>query len=76
MMTKIMTKSEIMSRTIYQIKCVAEGQPERHILISSAEMDCIKIALEHMAMLDDDEYGSVNPSQFILNQLFGMEKNV
>lgn len=64
-----------MNKSVYQIKYVAEGQPERHILLSSAEMDCIRISLEHMAMLEDSEYGSVNPSQFILNQLFRMEKN-
>ena len=64
-----------MTKAIYQIKRVSEDGTSKHILLSAAEMHCIEVALEQLAMLEDSEYGSVNPSQFILNQLLRMNGN-
>ena len=64
-----------MSKAIYQVRRISEDGTGRHILLSAAEMHCIEVALEQLAMLEDSEYGSVNPSAFILKQLLWMNKN-
>ena len=64
-----------MNKAIYQIRRVAEDGTSKHILLSDAEMRCIEVALEQLATLSDAEFGTVNPSAFILKQLLGMNKN-
>jgi len=60
---------------IYQVRRVAEDGTSRFVLLSAAEMHCIEVALEQLATLSDAEFGTVNPSQFILNQLLRLNKN-
>jgi hypothetical protein len=64
-----------MSKAIYQVRRVAEDGTSRFVLLSEAEMHCIEVALEQLATLSDAEFGTVNPSAFILKQLLGMNKN-
>jgi len=64
-----------MTKAIYQIRRVSEDGTSKHILLSAAEMHCIEVALEQLATLSDAEFGTVNPSAFILKQLLGMNKN-
>jgi hypothetical protein len=65
-----------MSKAIYQVRRVAEDGTSKHILLSDAEMHCIEVALEQLATLSDAEFGTVNPSQFVLNQLLRLNENV
>jgi len=60
---------------IYQVRRVAEDGTSRFVLLSDAEMHCIEVALEQLATLSDAEFGTVNPSQFILNQILRLNKN-
>ena len=60
---------------IYQVRRVAEDGTSRFVLLSEAEVNCIEVALEQLATLSDAEFGTVNPSQFILNQLMRLNKN-
>ena len=60
---------------IYQVRRVAEDGTSRFVLLSDAEMHCIEVSLEQLATLSDAEFGTVNPSQFILNQLLRLNKN-
>jgi hypothetical protein len=64
-----------MTKAIYQVRRISENGTGRHILLSEAEMDCIEVALEQLATLSDAEFGTVNPSAFILKQLLWMNKN-
>ena len=60
---------------IYQVRRVAEDGTSRFVLLSEAEVNCIEVALEQLATLSDAEFGTVNPSQFILNQIMKLNKN-
>jgi len=64
-----------MNKAIFQIRRVAEDGTSRFVLLSEAEVNCIEVALEQLATLSDAEFGTVNPSQFILNQLMRLNKN-
>jgi len=57
-----------MNNTVYQIKRIADNEGERYLIMSEREIECIKVALEQLSFLSDEEFGSVNLSAQVLEQ--------
>ena len=55
-----------MNNTVYQIKRIADNEGERYLILSEREVECIKVALEQLSFLSDEEFGSVNLSAQVL----------